>query len=191
MNDRMDHRIPAANIGETDLVALAETDPEAAREIARLVNLMNRGEESDDECLRLCRLLFDAGSARASEHLLRRNLSFYHGHVLYIELFGTAKQDEFDAAIEAFKSQFEVELILEAENDFLVLTFHTAGSPQRSDAFTLLSSPCTVQFGYIEQDTIQAHVLLYDPDRMVRKADECLLLFFTAGVWEVVNPIGR
>src|SRR5262245_58399644 len=115
----MDHddrfAIPAANIGDTDLVALAQTNPAAAKEIARLEGLMNRGEETNEEFLHLCRLLFDVGSVAASEILLRRNLDYYEGHALYVRLHGTAKQEEFAAAIEAFKSQFDVDLVLVAE----------------------------------------------------------------------------
>ena len=48
MDDEDRHGIPAANIGDTDLVALAQTNPAAAKEIARLVDLMNRGEEKSD-----------------------------------------------------------------------------------------------------------------------------------------------
>src|SRR3954447_19813797 len=129
----MDHEdgyaIPAANIGDTDLVALAQTNPAAAKEIARLEDLMNRGEETKEEFLKLCQLLFDAGSVAASELLLRRNLDYYEGHALYARLFGTERQEEFDAAIEAFESQFDLELVLVAEEDFLVSTFRADGGP--------------------------------------------------------------
>jgi hypothetical protein len=110
----MDHddryAIPAANIGDTDLAAVARTPPAAAEEIARIEQLMNRGEETKEEFLQLCQLLFDVGSVAASEILLRRNLDHYEGHDLYVRLFGTTKQEEFQTAIEVFQSQFEVEL---------------------------------------------------------------------------------
>src|SRR5262245_57493169 len=104
------HKIPAANIGDTDLEALARTNPTAAKEIARIEDLMNHGEETKEEFLKLCQLLFDVGSAVASEYLLRRNLDYYEGRALYVRLFGTTKQEEFQTAIEAFKSQFDVDL---------------------------------------------------------------------------------
>jgi hypothetical protein len=189
----MDHddrfAIPAANIGDTDLVALAQTNPAAAKEIARLEVLMNRGEETKEEFLRLCRLLFDVGSVAASEILLRRNLDYYEGHALYVRLHGTAKQEEFAAAIEAFKSQFEVDLVLVAEKDFLISVFRSDGSPPRFDDLGLLSKPCEIKFGYIEQDKVEADVTLLDPRREVFDADECLLLFFVNGVWELVDPM--
>ena len=127
--------IPAANIGDTDLVVVAQTRPAVAKEIARLEDLMNRGEETKEEFLRLCQLLFDVGSIVASEYLLRRNLDCYEGHALYVRLFGTTRQDEFNAAIEAFESQFDLKLKLLAEKDFLVSAFRADGGPPRFDTF--------------------------------------------------------
>src|SRR5438128_8649027 len=146
MDEQHGHAIPAANIGDTDLSALAKTNPDAAKEIARLEDLMNRGEETKEEFRRLCQLLFDVGSVGAAEILLRRNLDYYEGRALYTQLFGTAKQEEFDAAIEAFKSQFNLELVLVTQNDFLISTFHADGGAPRSDAFALLSRPCEIEF---------------------------------------------
>ena len=189
MDDEDQHAIPAANIGDTDLVALAQTNPWAAKEIARLEDLMNRGQETKEEFLQLCQLLFDVGSVEASEFLLRRNLDHYEGHALYVRLFGTARQGEFDAAIEAFRSQFDVELVKVAQKDFLVSTFRSDGGPLCSDAFALLSRPCEIKFGYIEQDKIEADVILLDPGRDVFDADECMLLLFVNGVWELADPM--
>jgi hypothetical protein len=189
----MDHddryAIPAANIGDTDLIALAQTNPAAAKEIARLEDLVNRGEETKQEFLKLCQLLFDVGSVAASEILLRRNLDFYEGHALYVRLFGTAKQEEFQTAIKAFKLQFDVDLVLNAEKDFLISVFHTDGGPPRFDDFALLSRPCEIKFGYIQQDKVEAEVTLLDPGRKVFDADECMLLFFLNGVWELADPM--
>jgi hypothetical protein len=187
MNDDDGHVIPAASIGDTDLVALAKTHPAAAKEIARLEDLMNRGEETKEEFLRLCQLLFDVGSVVASEYLLRRNLDAYEGHALYVQLFGHGRQEEFDAAIEAFERQFELELVLVEANDFLVSTFLSSGGPPRSDAMELLSRSCEIKFGYIEQDKIEADVTLFEPGRDVFDADECMLLFFVNGVWELAD----
>ncbi|QDU28257.1 hypothetical protein ETAA8_33570 [Anatilimnocola aggregata] len=189
----MDHddgyAFPAANIGDTDLVALAQTNPTAAKEIARLEVLLSRGEETKEEFLQLCQLLFDVGSISASEILLRRNLDYYEGHALYVRLHGSAKQEEFATAIAAFKSQFEVDLVLMAENYFLVSMFRSNGGPRRFDDLVLLSSPCEIKFGYIEQDKVEADVTLLDPGREVFAADECLLLFFVNGVWELADPL--
>lgn len=189
----MDHddryAIPAANIGATDLVALAQTNPAAAKEISRLEDFMNRGKETKAQFLQLCQLLFDVGPIAASEILLRRNLDYYEGHALYVRLHGTAKQEEFATAIEAFKSHFEVDLVLMEEKDFLISLYRTDGGPPRFDDLGLLSRPCKIKFGYIEQDKVEADVTLLDPGGEDFDADECLLLFFVNGVWEVADPL--
>lgn len=189
MNDEDGYAIPAASIGDTDLDAVARVNPSAAVEIARLDDLMNRGKESKDEFLRLCQLLFDVGSIAAAEILLRRNLDYYEGKALYTQLFGTEKQEEFDTAIEAFGSQFGIRLSLTENNDFLVSTFRSDGAPPRSDDFELLSQPCEIKIGYIEQDKIEADIVLFDPDRDEFHADECLFLYFVNGVWEIADPM--
>jgi len=183
------HRIPAASIGDTDLVRIAKSNSEAANEIARLSDLMDRGEETKDELLRLCQLLFDVGSVAASEYLLRRNLDCYQGLSLYIRLFGTERQDEFETAIDAFKDQFDLELLPVAQNDFLVSTFRSASGPQRMDPLALLSRPCIIKFGYIEQYRIEVDITLDAPSRDVFDADEWLQLFYMAGVWEIADAI--
>lgn len=188
MDDDHGPAIPAANIGDTDLVALAKTNPHAAKEIAQLADLMNRGEETKDEFLRLCQLLFDVGSVAASEYLLRRNVDYYEGHTLYARLFGTTRQKEFDVAIEAFRCQFDLELMHVKQNDFLISTFRTRGGPPRSDLFALLSAACEIKFGYIEQEKIEADITLFEPGRDVLAPDECMLMFFVSGVWEIADP---
>lgn len=189
MDDDHGSAIPAANIGETDLIALTQTNPDAAREIARLEDLMNRGEETAEEVRRLCQLLSDVGSFSAAEYLLRRNLEYYEGRALYTQLFGTAKQDEFQSAVAAFKAQFNLELILVAQNDFLVSTFHADAGPPRSDAFALLSRPCEIKIGYIEREVIEAGITLLDRRRNVFSADECMFMYFLNGVWEIADPM--
>jgi hypothetical protein len=82
-----------------------------------------------------------------------------------------------------------VDLVLLAEKDFLISTFRSDGGPPRSDAFALLSRPCDIKFGYIEQDKIEADVTLLDPGREVFEANECMLLFFLNGVWELADPM--
>jgi hypothetical protein len=189
MDDDHQYAIPAASIGDTDLDAVAQSNPAAAKEIARLEALMNRGEESKDDFLRLCQLLFDVGSVAAAEILLRRSLDYYEGEALYTRLFGTTKQDEFDCAIQAFESQFNLQLSLTEKNDFLVSTFHANGGPPRSDDFELLTHPCEIKIGYIEQDKIEADIVLLDPEREVFSADECLFMYFVNGVWEIADPL--
>lgn len=184
-----DYLIPAASIGDVDFDELERTNPDAAREIRRINSLMINGEDSKAEFLRLCRLLFDVGKHTASEYLLRRNLDCYEGAALYGELFGSAKEDEFNVAIDAFRVQFEVELNHIRDEAFLVRYYHAVNCPARFDDLRLLSQPCEIKFGYIERDKIEADIMLLDPGRDVFKARDCLLLFFVNGVWEIVDPM--
>lgn len=188
MDDEERYAIPAASIGDTDLDAVAQTNPTAAKEIARLEDLMNRGEDTKDDFLRLCQLLFDVGSLADSEHLLRRNLDGYEGGYLYTRLFGTLKEEEFSAAVGAFKSQFDLDLVLAEKNDFLQCTFQTAVGPPRSDDLQLLSHPCEIKIGYIQKDKIEADINLQKPDCDVFNHDECLFMYFVNGMWEVADP---
>jgi hypothetical protein len=189
MENEPNYSIPAANIGNIDLIALARVNPEGAKEITRLRDLMDRGGETKEDFLRLCRMLFDVGSITASEYLLRRNLDFYDGQRLYVQLFGTTKQDEFDAAIEAFKVQFDLDVTPLAQKAFLIATFHCLEGPPRSDAFTLLSRSCDIKFGYIDQNKIEVDIWLHDPDRDALQADECLRMFYVNGIWEIADPM--
>lgn len=189
MDEDGEHAVPAASIGDTDLSAVAQSNPGAAMEIARLEQLMNRGEESKGDFLRLCQLLYDVGSVANSEYLLRRNVNCEEGMSLYKQLFRTTKQDEYEMAIDAFKSQFAIDLTLIEPNDFLDTTFHSDGGPSRLDEFQLLSGPCEVRIEYSERDKIGADVVLLDPTRTMFNADECLLMFFVNGVWEIVDPL--
>lgn len=183
--------IPAANIGNVDLVAIAEKHPVAAKEISRLATLMYRGDETPDEFRRLCELLFEVGATVDSEYLLRRNVSDAVDEALYAELFGTSKREDFDAAVAAFRCQFEIELSLVQEHDFLVCKFRSVGCRRRDDAFRLLSCPCEVEIGFIERDRIEAEIVLDEPGRTVFNQDECLSLNFISGVWEIVEPIDQ
>jgi hypothetical protein len=189
MDNEYEYIIPAASIGDIDLSTLAQTNPVAAKEIARLEDLMNRGEETKQEFRRLCRLLFDVGAVAESEYLLRRNVGYYEGESLYDQLFGRAKLDEFEAAIAAFKSQFDLELALIEVNDFLISTFLSEGGPPRSDPFALLSRPCEIKIGYIKQDRIEADLSLLDPGREFFEADECIFMFFVNGIWEIADTM--
>jgi hypothetical protein len=188
MDDDHKYAIPGASIGDIDLDIVARTNPVAAKEIARLEDLVNRCEESKDDFLCLCQLLFDVGAIADSEYLLRRNMDYYEGESLYHRLFGTAKQEEFDAAVQAFESQFSVQLSRTENSDFLVSLFRAEGGPPRSDEFELLSQQCEIKIGYIEQDKIEADVVPYDPDREVFDGDECLFMYFVNGVWELADP---
>jgi hypothetical protein len=156
------HAIPAANIGETDLEAVARVNPAAASEIAVLRDRMDVGEETEQEFLRLCRLLFEVGSAGPAEYLLRRNLESEDALSLYAELFGDQKPAEFERSIRAFESQFGAKLRHVATLGFLQSKFAAAGAMNVPAAARVLAGPFHAAFGYIERDSIEVSVTAED-----------------------------
>src|SRR5690242_17470920 len=109
--------IPAATVRDVDL---SGAEPTLAAEIRRLGALMERGDEMPEQFAELVRLLVRAGHPRKAEYLLRRNLEVVaDGRALYRELFGTARPDEFAAAVEGFRRQFGVGLDFVSSRGFL------------------------------------------------------------------------
>jgi hypothetical protein len=71
---------------------------------------------------------------------------------------------------------------------FLISRFRTSGGPTRTEAFELLSKPCEIKFGYIEQEQVEADVKLISPRRDdVFDADECIVMYFVNGIWQIVG----
>ena len=168
--------IPAANINDIDLDSI--TDRNAANEITRLGKLLHAGKESEADFLLLCRLLDHVGETAKAEHLLRCNVELDEPSFdLYMSLFGNPKLKEFDVATEAFLNQFGISLTLEMD-DFLYRKFHSSGGNPSADCFALLGRPCQIEFKYSERNTIEAQIVLRDPERTIFKPHECLLLFY-------------
>jgi hypothetical protein len=169
------HEIPAANIGETDLEAIAQVNPAAAAEIATLRDRMDLGEETEEEFLRLCRLLCEVGSRGSAEYLLRRNLDGEVALSVYAELFGDEKPAEFERSIRTFESQFGARLRHVATLGFLETKFASEGAMNVPGAATVLAGPFQATFGYIERDSIEVLVTAEDPSGEL--TDAALLIF--------------
>jgi hypothetical protein len=132
--DEDDYEIPAASIDGVNVEQISKTHPEKAKEIARIGELLNRGEETEDDLLQLGRLLYEVGKAKESEYLLRRNTCEENDavHQLYLQLHGTTAEEYFMQSINSFTSQFGVELSQKQRRDFLCHTYqsnrYSAGS---------------------------------------------------------------
>lgn len=172
-----DYKIPAASISDVDLAAIAELNPAAAKEIARLGELMECGNETKEDFRMLCQLLHEAGEQSKAEYLLRRNLQYYEGHALYSQLFGTVKQEEFDNSIEAFRCQFRVELKFVQHHDLLDDVYHISQNAAHSADSQLLAIGNTVNFSYSMPDVIEVEIVDLG-------SGESLLLHWVNGVWE-------
>jgi len=170
--------IPAATVQDVDL---SGADAVLAAEIRRLGDLMERGDESPEEFAKLIRLLVEAGQVSKAEFLLRRNLETVAGELLlYRELFGTMKPDEFTAAIQGFIQQFGVVLEFVSSRGFLDGLYRIQPGPPRSDAFALLAERCEVRFDFVDPNFVAADVSSESDERY-------LLLRWVSGVWELAE----
>jgi hypothetical protein len=102
------------------------------------------------------------------------------GSALYRELYGTAKPDEFAAAIQASAEQFSIALELVKERDFLDRLYRATPRWARFDDLRLLSEPCEVRFDYACEDAVEAEV-----SSLV--GEEYLILRWINGVWEAAE----
>ena len=166
-----DYEIPGASINRVDLDRANEIHPEAAQEIARLGELLNNGEETEDDLLQLGRLLFEVGEIKESEYLLRRNIGEENddAHQLYLALHGRAGEQRFMQCVSLFASQFGVELSEERRAAYLCHMYQATPKdvPREVDATLreMLSGPCEVDFSYADVDEITANVTSTAIDR--------------------------
>jgi hypothetical protein len=171
--------IPAATVQDVDLSA---AEPALAVEIRRLGDLMERGEETPEQFAELVRLLVRAGQRHKAEHLLRRNLEVIaDGLALYRELFGTARPDEFAAAVEGFKEQFGVGLEFLSSRGFLDARYRVLSGPRQAQMVRQLGEPCEVQFDFADPDVVAADVV-------GQSDEEYRLLRWEDGRWRL--PMG-
>ncbi len=156
-------QIPAASIGEVDFETLSKMHPKEAAEILRIEALMDQGLESHGDFLKLCELLNAFGDSSQAEFLLRRNINTDYGSEdidKYFELFGMSKWDELSKSVEHFEQQLQLELIeIEADEDFMVLTYRTEGSPDGAKQCGLLAGPCYVDIQYTNKDFVVADIM--------------------------------
>ena len=141
---------------------------------------MGRGEETPEQFARLVRLLVQAGQPPKAEHLLRRNLEGVADAALYRELFGTAKPDEFAAAVEGFAAQFGVGLEFVSSRGFLDALYRVVPGPRQAELFRQLGEPCEVQFDFVDADAVAADVC-------GQSDEEYRLLRWEGGVWRFVK----
>jgi len=103
------------------------------------------------------------------------------GPALYVELFGTAKQEEFSAAMAAFAVQFSATLKGGGSRGFFERGYQTKPRGAFFSKFRLRNQPCVVSFEYGGKDFIDAELWGLE--------DEDQLLFFrwVNGVWEFIG----
>lgn len=172
-----------------DLGAIEAADPSALVALRRFEKLQCKRKATERDFVDLVKLLHRAGCSTEAEYFLRCNLlvakderSPYEDDkdrlALYVELFGTAKQEEFAAAIAAFSEQFAAKLTRGAGTTFW-LGYHTVPRRACFSKYRMRNEPCIVRFEYEQRATIEAWLeCLSDPDQL-------LVLRWVNGVWEI------
>jgi hypothetical protein len=174
-----------------DCEAIKAASPAALRALRKFERAWYRNQGTRGDFFNLVKLLQRAGCPTEAEYLLRSNLLVSEddgrslsvddaGLDLYVELFGTAKREEFAAAIAAFSIQFSAPLTRGAGSGFFV-GYHT--KPRRAclDKFRLRNEPCIVHFEYDHQDYIEAQLW------SLKSEDQLLFLRWVEGVWEIIG----
>jgi hypothetical protein len=137
------------------------------------------------------RLLDRTGCSAEAEYLLRSNLLVSEddgrslsvddaGLDLYLELFGTAKREEFAAAIAAFAVQFVARLTKGAGGGFFV-GYETVPRSACLDRYQMRNQPCYVRFEYEQRNAIEAWL------ESLASEDQLLVLRWANGVWEIIG----
>lgn len=182
MNDEF--AIPVAHIHDIDLTVIRSFDPDIAEEITKLGELLAQGKETPEEFFRLVQLLCRVGQIGKAEYLLRRNWDILDdSYALYRQLFGTAKEEEFAAAVKDFAAKFSVHLEYIGSRGFLDSSYHMQPCSTRLDEFRLLNGPCEVRFDFASEEAVEAEV--YSP-----RNQDYMVLRWVNGVWVIVKRRG-
>jgi hypothetical protein len=81
--------IPAASLSDLDIERIRTANPLAASKIERVAALLRKGEETEDDMLRICTLLLEIGETAKAESLLVANSTYGDRlHALHRQFFG-------------------------------------------------------------------------------------------------------
>lgn len=174
-----------------DLAAIEAADPSAPAALRRFENLQCQHKATERDFFDLVRLLHRVGCSTEAEYFLRCNLlvakdeqSPYEDDkdrlALYVALFGTAKQEEFAAAIAAFSKQFSAKLTRGAGATF-ELGYHTVPRRACFTKYRMRNEPCYVRFEYEKRNTIEAWLECCSDE------DQLIVLRWANGVWEIIG----
>jgi hypothetical protein len=172
-----------------DRAAIGAASPGASRALRRFEETWSRGRGMRRDFYDLVRELHHAGCTAEAEYLLRSNLLLGDddglslsvdgvGLALYRELFGTARREEFAAAIRAFVARFSAPLTGGAGGGFFV-GYETAPGAACLGRYRLRGVRCAVHFEYASRDHVEAQLW------SLADEDQLLHLRCRGGVWEI------
>jgi hypothetical protein len=173
------------------LEALEASRPAVYAEFQPFQELWSRDRVTQDHFHAFVRLMHRTGDIAEAEHFLCSNLlvsaddglSWFlddAGLNLYTELFGTAKREEFAAAVAAFEVQFSARLTKGAGGGFMV-EFETRPRAAALGPYLLRGEPCAVRFEYESKDSIEAQLW------NLKSEDQLLFLRWVKGIWEILG----
>jgi hypothetical protein len=176
-----------------DLGAIKAAGRSALPALRKFEGLWSDGKATERDFLGLVKLLHRVGCPTEAEYLLRTNLLVFAEDdqppyedkarlAVYVELFGTAKQEEFAVGIAAFSKQFSAKLT-HARRD--VSFWHGYNiKPRRAclGRYGLRDEPCYVNFEYQAKDCIEAQMW------SSKSEDRLIFLGWAQGAWEILGP---
>jgi hypothetical protein len=179
------------NLGVLDCEAIEAASPAALRAFRKFERSWSRNQGTRGDFFNIVRLLQRAGCARQAEMFLRANLwvSAEEGWSrwvddaaldLYVELFGTARREEFAAAIAAFATQFAAPLTRGAGGGFFV-GYHTVPRSACFAQYRMQNEPCYVRFEYDHPINLDAWL------ESQTSEDQIVVLRWASGVWEIIG----
>jgi hypothetical protein len=186
-----DHPMVTVVMPSLDRAVIEKAPPATRKAFRNFENGWSRGQGTRRDFYRLVRLLHRTGCSSEAEYFLRSNLLFSKddglslsvddaGLDLYEELFGTARQEEFAAAIAAFAVQFAAPLTRGAGGGFLV-GYQTVPRAGCLTKYRMRNKRCAVHFEYGHRDYIEAEFW------SLKSEDQLLFLRWVKGVWEIIG----
>jgi len=174
-----------------ELGAIEAADTTALEAFRQFEDLWHHRKATRDDFFNLVKLLCHVGCSTEAEYLLRTNLllvsedeqSLYEDKdrlALYLELFGTAKQEELAVAIAAFTKQFCAQLRSKAGASFFV-GYNTEPRCDDLEKYGLRNELCAVHFEYDHKDYIEAQVWSLTAE------DQLIFLRWINGRWEIIG----
>jgi hypothetical protein len=174
-----------------DLAAVRAVSPAALAAVQQFERAWSQNQGTRADLFDLVRLLHRAGCSTEAEYLLRSNLLVSEedgrslsvddaGLDLYTELFGTARREEFAAAIGAFALQFPAPLTDGAGGGFFVGYYTTARSACLAK-YRMQHEPCYVRFEHDHRTNLDAWL------ECLTAEDQLLALRWTNRVWEIIG----
>lgn len=163
--------------------------PSLLEAVSAFEQMACRAQATEDDFVRLVKLLCHSGCSSEAEYLLRVNLLIGNGEELredperarlYVELFGTKRQKELESAITAFANRFSAQLSNRAGATFLV-GYDCELRSKELKPYRLQNVPCAISFEYTHREHIQAELW------SLKEEDQLIFLKWQKSNWKIIG----